>query len=57
MEVPRWLASFTPVGIEMPIQPSGVFPEIEPRAVGPALSKMYSVVHTWAWAQQRAKGR
>jgi hypothetical protein len=42
-QVPEWLKSFTPLGIEHPILPSGIFPEIEPRGVGPALEKLMAM--------------
>ena len=35
-EVPKWLQTYTPLGIKCPIIPSGVFPEIEAKGDGPA---------------------
>ena len=30
MDVPEWLRSGTPMGVEVPITPRGVFPEVSP---------------------------
>ena len=35
VEVQKWLCSHVPLGIEEPILPSGVFPEVEATGVGP----------------------
>ena len=35
VEVPKWLSSHVPLGIEEPILPSGIFPEVEATGVGP----------------------
>ena len=42
-EVPKWLATFTPLGILEPIIPSGIFPACAPRSVGPELDKLGSL--------------
>ena len=39
-EVPKWLADYTPHGLKHPINPVGVFPAIDPRAVGPEFDKL-----------------
>ena len=39
-EVPKWLATFTPLGILEPIIPSGIFPACAPRSVGPELDRV-----------------
>ncbi|CAK0818274.1 unnamed protein product, partial [Prorocentrum cordatum] len=39
-QVPQWLQRYAPLGIEVPILPSGVFPETEPTSVGPAREKL-----------------
>ena len=41
-EVPKWLATFTPLGILEPIVPSGIFPACAPRSVGPELDSWAS---------------
>ena len=38
-EVPKWLATFTPLGILEPTILSGIFPACAPRSVGPELDK------------------
>ena len=38
VEVPKWLATFTPLGILETIHPCNVFPECAPRQVGPSES-------------------
>ena len=35
VEVPKWLETFTPLGIEEPIVPCNIFPECAPRMIGP----------------------
>ena len=42
-EVPKWLATFTPLGILEPIIPSGIFPACASRSVGPELDKLGSI--------------
>ena len=41
--MPKWLATFTPLGILEPIIPSGIFPACAPRSVGPGLDKLGSL--------------
>ena len=41
--MPKWLATFTPLGILEPIIPSGIFPACAPRSVGPELDKLGSL--------------
>ena len=40
VEVQKWMAGYTPVGINKDIIESGVFPVIEAKAVGPELDKL-----------------
>jgi hypothetical protein len=51
-QVPEWLRTFTPLGIERPIIPSGIFPEVEPQGVGPALEKLMAVYANKAGATE-----
>ena len=41
-EVPKWLATLTPLGILEPIIPSGIVPACAPRSEGPELDKLGS---------------
>ena len=43
-EVPKWLASFTPLGILEPIEPAGIFPACAPRSVGPELDRARTLI-------------
>ena len=42
--MPKWLASFTPLGILEPIEPAGIFPACAPRSVGPELDKSVALI-------------
>ncbi|CAK0856481.1 unnamed protein product, partial [Prorocentrum cordatum] len=49
-QVPQWLQRYAPLGIEVPILPSGVFPETEPTSVGPAREKLDALLqHCVDW--------
>ena len=54
-EVPKWLQTFTPLGIKCPIIPTGVFPEIEEKGVGPALKDLMDLVAGWHTQQKFSK--
>jgi hypothetical protein len=43
-EVPEWLSTFAPLGIETQLHPSGVFPEIAEQGIGSAASQNYECV-------------
>ena len=55
VEVPKWLHEHTPLGIKCPIVPSGIFPEVEEKGVGPAISDLMDLVAGWHTQQQIAK--
>ena len=54
-EVTKWLQTFTPLGIKCPIIPTGVFPEIEEKGVGPALKDLMDLVAGWHTQQKFSK--
>ena len=49
-EVPKWLTTFAPIGVRRPIRPSGIFPEIPTRHVGPDMGELTE--NTAKWMQE-----
>ena len=54
-EVPSWLETFTPLGLVHPIVPSGVFPTVPERSVGPELTQLVDLMPGWSADQAWAK--